>query len=99
MATRQTSAPPPLTDEQFHAITRALADPRRFAMFEQVAMQESMTCSGLDAHQDISPATISHHLKELTEAGLIIAQREGRMVRLSLRRNIWNAYRRRLASL
>ena len=99
MATNKPSLKPTLTDEQFHAITRALADPRRFAMFEQVATQKSMTCGGLDVHHDISPATISHHLKELTEAGLITADREGRMVRLSLCRPIWNAYRRRLASL
>ena len=99
MATKKATPKLILTDEQFHVITRALADPRRFAMFEQVAMQKSLTCGGLDARHDISPATISHHLKELTDAGLINADREGRMVRLSLCRATWNAYRRRLASL
>ena len=99
MPAKKSSPRPALTDEQFHAITRALADPRRFAMFEQVAAQKSLTCSDLDAHQDISPATISHHLKELTEAGLITAEREGRTMRLSLHRATWNAYCKRLAAL
>lgn len=99
MTATKISPKPALTDEQFHAISRALADPRRFAIFAQIAAQASINCSGLDAHHDISPATISHHLKELSEAGLITAERAGRVMRLAVSRSIWNAYRRRLAAL
>lgn len=91
-----------LSTEQFQAIARALADPRRFAMLQQIANCNSecpMACSALEEQKTISPATISHHLKELQEAGLIDAAREGRIVRMSLRRDIWNAYLERLAEL
>ena len=88
-----------LTPEQITAIARALADPRRFAIFEQIAQCDHLQCGALDQHEAISAATISHHLRELTEAGLIDAVREGRTVRLSLCRPTWNAYLQRLQSL
>ena len=94
-------APKPraLPDEQFHAICRALADPRRFAILEQVAAQDGMACSALREHEVISPATISHHMKELNEAGLIDIKREGRTSSLFLCRPVFDAYLKRLSNL
>jgi len=88
-----------LSEEQFHAICRALADPRRFAILEQVAATDGMACSALREHKVISPATISHHMKELNEAGLIEIKREGRSSSLFLRRPVFEAYLKRLAAL
>lgn len=88
-----------MTSEEVAAISRALAEPRRFAMLQQIARQAVMSCSALDAQDCISPATISHHLKELQSAGLITAERDGRMTRLALRRDVWDAYLRQLATL
>ena len=89
-----------LTQEQTERIAKALADPRRFAMLQQIASaKECMGCSALDAHQELSPATISHHLKELQEAGLVDVAREGRVARLTLRRDVWDAYVAQLAKL
>ncbi len=88
-----------LTPEQTAAIARALADPRRFAIFEQIAQCNGLACSALTEHEAISPATISHHLKELAEAGLIESVREGRIMRLSVSRSVWDAYLKRLQNL
>lgn len=88
-----------LTDEQFQAIGRAVADPRRFAILEQIAAADTMTCSALSAHEFITPATISHHLKELTEAGLVEMERCGRVSNITFCRPIWQAYCDRLAEL
>lgn len=88
-----------LTQEQTDAIARALADPRRFAILRQIAACESMNCGSLEAHKELSPATISHHLKELNEAGLVDIVREGRTAQLTLRRDVWNAYVERLGQL
>ena len=89
-----------LDDEQFRAISRALADPRRFAILQQVAaLPDGIGCGSLEEHAQISPATISHHLKELTEAGLVAVEREGRCANLTLRRTVWRAYLKRLNSL
>lgn len=88
-----------LTQEQFDAIARAVSDPRRFAILRQIAAKPTMGCSGLKEHETISAATISHHLKELSEAGLVDVAREGRCANLSLRREVWDAYLSQLASL
>ena len=91
-----------LTDEQFAAVSRAVSDPRRFAILRQVAAAEApegMPCGSLQEHAVISAATVSHHLKELAEAGLIVAERDGRCSNLTLDRAIWQAYLDRLNAL
>ena len=89
-----------LDDEQFRAISRALADPRRYAILQQVAaLPDGLGCGALQEHAEISPATISHHLKELTDAGLLDMEREGRCANLRLRRPVWQAYLQRLGRL
>jgi len=99
MVTRRKAVRTTLTEEQCHAITRALADPRRFAILEQIAASDSLPCSLLREQENISPATVSHHLKELAEAGLIEIERQGRSAQLTLQRKPWNAYLQRLGKL
>jgi ArsR family transcriptional regulator, arsenate/arsenite/antimonite-responsive transcriptional repressor len=98
MKAKKTSAVT-LSDEQFHAIARALSDPRRMAIFQQIAAADGISCSCLREHQVISPATISHHMKELNEAGLVAMERKGREAHLTLCRPTFQAYVDRLASL
>lgn len=88
-----------ITEEQLTAISRAVADPRRLAILRQIAAAQQLTCSELDAHECLSPATISHHLKELQAAHLIAVERTGRVLQVWLRRDVWEAYLRELASL
>ena len=88
-----------LPDAQFRAIGRALADPHRYAILQQVAGADGMACSLLEEHAVLSPATVSHHMKELSEAGLIEISRKGRDAYLSLRRPVLDAYLERLADL
>ena len=54
-----------MPDVQFRAIGRALADPHRFAILQQVAAAEGMPCARLQEHAVLSPATISHHTSDL----------------------------------
>ena len=83
-----------------HHDARAMADPRRFAMLRQIAVcGDGLMCSALEVHEEISPATVSHHLKELQEAGLLELQREGRLMRLQLRREVWERYLGQLRAL
>jgi ArsR family transcriptional regulator len=99
MGSKSAVASVALTDEQFQSIARALADPHRFAILEQVAAAEGMACSLLHEHAIISPATVSHHMKELSEAALVEVKREGRDAYLWLRRPVLDAYLKRLACL
>lgn len=58
----------------------ALAHPARLQVFRQlvVAGPVGRTPGSLAEALDIPSATLSFHLKELTHAGLCIAQRDGR---------------------
>lgn len=99
MATRHSNGRRTLTDGEFHDIARALADRRRFAILEQIAASESVACSCLREQAAIGAATVSHHLKELSEAGLVAVERQGRTAQITLRRNVWDAYLERLGRL
>jgi ArsR family transcriptional regulator len=89
-----------LPAEQTEQIARALADPTRYAILQQIAASDGIVkCAALDCKQTLSPATVSHHMKELCEAGLIDVAREGRCANLSFRRDTWDAYLAQLASL
>lgn len=58
-------------------IFRALSDPTRRAVFEQLVAQE-MTVSALSAVFPVSQPAISQHLAALREAGLVSARKNGR---------------------
>jgi ArsR family transcriptional regulator len=84
-------------DEQFHRIARTVADPARLAALERIAAQGEVSCSGLCDHLGLTPATISHHVKELSAAGLVEQRREGKFLILRLDSSTWRAYLRELA--
>ncbi len=68
------------------AILKALADPRRYELLECIAGAKCpLGCADALTALRISPATLSHHVKELKTAGLIEVRREGKFAYLSLR--------------
>jgi len=77
---------------QFQKIAKALADPRRFEIFEKIAAGEEMCCGSISGCFPVSQATVSHHLKELADAGLIEARCEGQFKYFSARREVLAAY-------
>ena len=58
-------------------IAKALGDAHRFAIYTQIAQSEELFCGEMCAKHTISPGTLSHHLKILTEQGLITSRKEG----------------------
>ena len=88
-----------LTRRRAQLIARALADPRRVEILKQIGSCRCMACADLRELQPISAATLSHHMKELEMAGLIEVTREGKYARMTLRREVLEAYRAYLGEL
>ena len=91
---------PRLTRAQRTAILKALADPKRFELLEQIAKSSCpLGCSAAVQALDISPATLSHHIKELQTSGLIDVRREGKFAFLSINPGVLEALSAYLQSL
>src|SRR5207237_3124739 len=61
-------------------ISKALADQTRLKIFEAISARGQMNCGEIVSMRGVTPATVSHHLKILSEAGLIACRREGQFV-------------------
>ena len=78
---------------QFHKIAKALADPRRFEVFEKIAQAgDEICCGSISECFPVSQATISHHLKELTDAGLIEPRAAGQFKLFRARTDVLATY-------
>ena len=67
-----------INEKQFTRIARALAEPRRFQILKQIgASAAPLGCVALKKNHKISSATLSHHIKELENAGLVDTARDG----------------------
>lgn len=77
---------------QFQRISKALADPRRFEILEEIAASGEMCCGDVAECFPVAQATVSHHLKELTNAGLIETRSEGQFKYLRARPEVLTEY-------
>jgi ArsR family transcriptional regulator len=66
-----------MKDLEVAQIARALGDPNRLSIYTQIAQNEELFCGEMHAKNQISAATLSHHLKVLSELGLIASRKEG----------------------
>lgn len=65
---------------QIEKVSKALADQTRLKIFETISARDHMKCGEIVSMRGVTPATVSHHLKTLREAGLIACRREGQFV-------------------
>jgi ArsR family transcriptional regulator, arsenate/arsenite/antimonite-responsive transcriptional repressor len=65
---------------EIEKISKALADGTRLRILEAISEAGAMNCSEIVSLRGLTPATVSHHLKILSEAGLITCRREGQFV-------------------
>src|SRR5829696_1486355 len=79
---------PALSDEEADsaaALFRALADPARVKIVNLLATSEEPVCAcEFEPALRLSQPTVSHHLKKLTEAGLLEREQRGKWAYFSL---------------
>lgn len=73
-----------LTHQQVERIAKALSDPHRLKILEALKAKGSLVCGDLQGFLELSQPTVSHHVKILSESGVIQTRKEGRCLRLSL---------------
>ena len=82
----------------FQRVAKALSDPRRFEILETIAASgDEMCCGSVAECFPVAQATVSHHLKELTHAGLIETRTEGQFKYLRARADVLAEYMHELS--
>ena len=71
------------TDPDVMLLT-ALADPARLSIVRQLAAADDVCACDFSECCTVSQPTISHHLKVLREAGVVVSQRQGTNIVYSL---------------
>ena len=83
-----------MDNKVFQKIAKALADPRRFEIFQTIATaKQELNCGAVsEKNCTVSQPTVSHHIKELAEAGLLEVRSEGQSKYLTVNTGIVNEY-------
>ena len=85
--------------ERIEQISKALGDQTRLRILEAINSREEMTCGEIVSLRDVTPATVSHHLRILLDAGLIETRREGQFVYSRANPETIDEYTRALSAL
>jgi DNA-binding transcriptional ArsR family regulator len=67
-----------MNDRELVRALKALADPTRFRMVQEIAAAGELSCGEVAEHFDVSQPTISHHLKILADAGILLTRSAGK---------------------
>ena len=65
-------------------IAKALSDKTRIRILKEIAAKGSISCGDAEKVVDLSQPTVSHHIKILTDAGLLNTVKDGRHVIISV---------------
>ncbi len=65
-------------DGRVEEVFRALADPTRRALLDELFERDGQTLSALTAHHDMTRIGVAKHLRLLEESGLVVSRRRGR---------------------
>ncbi|MBW8683600.1 ArsR/SmtB family transcription factor [Chitinophaga rhizophila] len=79
--------------KRIERISKALGDPYRIRIVEAIRQDGEWTqCNVLLEMLDLAQSTVSHHVKQLVDADLLIAEKEGRNAKYRLNKEAFAAY-------
>lgn len=79
-------------------ICKCLSDANRLQIVRMLAGGEQCACKLLEAF-DITQPTLSYHMKNLTDCGLVNVRREGRWSHYSINAQVMEAFKAFVAGL
>lgn len=80
-------------DQQLAKVAKAMAHPARIAILKILVQQNSCICGDIVELLPLSQSTVSQHLKELKEAGLITGTIDGPRVCYCIDNEAWQKAR------
>ena len=82
-----------MDNNKFEKVSKALRDASRIAILQQLKKKKScLYCAEVQDMLDLTQPSISHHLKQLVDAGLLIPEKEGRNLKYSLNQDVLDDY-------
>jgi ArsR family transcriptional regulator len=74
-------------------ISRALGDSYRLKILEVISQQQDwMQCGEIVTMFELSQSTVSHHVKQLVDADLLIAEKDGRNAKYRINKEAIEQY-------
>jgi len=74
-------------------IAKALGEPYRLKILEVIKKEgDWLQCECILKMFDLAQSTVSHHLKQLVDADLLIAEKEGRNMKYKVNKDVMNGY-------
>lgn len=86
-------------DIEIAELAKALAHPARIAILKHLIEAKSCICGDIVDELPLSQSTVSQHLKELKEAGIIKGNISGTSVCYCIDEKVWNKARKVLDKL
>ena len=87
------------TQNDLAILTKALGHPARIAILQFLAAKKSCICGDIVNELPLSQSTVSQHLRELKNAGLIKGEIEGPSVCYCIDAKAWDNARKVIADL
>jgi ArsR family transcriptional regulator len=82
-----------LDNKKIEKISRALSDASRIAILQEFKKRKDcLYCAEVQDLLDLTQPSISHHLKQLVDADLLLPEKEGRNLKYVLNEVVLDAY-------
>jgi ArsR family transcriptional regulator len=82
-----------MDNKKIEKISRALSDANRIAILQQFKKKKDcLYCAEVNDLLDLTQPSVSHHLKQLVDAELLLPQKEGRNLKYILNQQVLDDY-------
>jgi ArsR family transcriptional regulator len=80
-------------------MSKALGDPYRLKIVEAINKEQDwMQCCAIIDMFDLAQSTVSHHVKQLVDADLLLAEKEGRHAKYKVNQEAFSEYMKYLGN-